>query len=389
MKRAKVIFWLLIVLIMAGLLLWLLQHRPNALPPIKQEPAVAPATNAPSIAITQASNNESPPYPAKPADLPESAWARMLTYFEQTKSQNSPLEFYARAVDQNGNPVSGATLNLEISRFDERWIFRPDLKKVTDENLIQHKKIDLISAADGRFSYTEGKGIGIDIISVGKYGYYWERPSTMGTFDYAGGRRVGNTWDMTNAFNHDTGYSFHLWKKGEMEPLIPISGQVKMNYEIQGQWVSNYFVQFAPARVEWTNFDGADLAIKGVRRSSGNADRPYEFTFTLFVPNGGMLISEDSYAYLAPSAGYQSSWTFENKPQNSPPDFPWTKTTYFKLRGGKMYAGVRLGFCNNGFSFSLDGYLNPNGSRNLEPDPDKLINDSEEIRRIDKATRIN
>jgi hypothetical protein len=46
-----------------------------------------------------------------------------------------------------------------------------------------------------------------------------------------------------------------------------------------------------------------------------------------------------------------------------------------------------MGFCNNGFNFSFDGHLNPNGLPNLEPDPDKLITDPEEIRKLDEQTR--
>jgi hypothetical protein len=48
-----------------------------------------------------------------------------------------------------------------------------------------------------------------------------------------------------------------------------------------------------------------------------------------------------------------------------------------------------VGFCSNtGFNFSFTGYLNPTGSRTLEPDPEKLITDPEEIRRIDEQTRV-
>jgi len=34
------------------------------------------------------------------------------------------------------------------------------------------------------------------------------------------------------------------------------------------------------------------------------------------------------------------------------------------------------------------GYVNPNGSRNLEPDPQKLITDPVEIQRLDEQTRV-
>ncbi len=161
-----------------------------------------------------------------------------------------------------------------------------------------------------------------------------------------------------------------------------------MDSVTNGQWVSNYFISFIPPRVERTSFPGMDLCIQGVRRMSGTPDRPYEFSFTLTVVEGGISMSEDIYPYRAPDDGFQPSWSFENKPQLNPPDFPWTRVCFLKLRSGRVHAGVRLGFCNGGFDLSFDGYLNATGSRNLEPHPEKLITDPEEIRRIDQQTRV-
>jgi len=45
-------------------------------------------------------------------------------------------------------------------------------------------------------------------------------------------------------------------------------------------------------------------------------------------------------------------------------------------------------YCRNGaFDLGFEGYINPKGSPSLAPDPEKLITDPAEIRRIDEQTR--
>jgi hypothetical protein len=162
-----------------GGLFWLWHLWPRQLRPSKGEASAAvEASNIPSITTPTVSNAPSQ-YPPKPSGLTEDAWARMVWYFERTKARNSPIEYYARAVDQDQNPVAGATLSLEVTRFDERWLFRPDLKKVTDDDLLVHQEVKQVSDRDGRFSYSEGKGIGVDVMNVETDGYLWERPQTM------------------------------------------------------------------------------------------------------------------------------------------------------------------------------------------------------------------
>ena len=62
------------------------------------------------------------------------------------------------------------------------------------------------------------------------------------------------------------------------------------------------------------------------------------------------------------------------------------KDFYVKIRGGKKFGMITWHWgSENGVS--ITGYLNPTGSRNLEPDPAKLITAPAEIQRLDEATR--
>jgi len=209
------------------------------------------------------------------------------------------------------------------------------------------------------------------------------------SYEPGGKRTVNRLVEMANAFDSKKGYTFHLWRKGAAERVIPITMGVNMDNESQGEWVSNYFVGFVSGKMQWTPFPGTDLIISGVRHLTGISDRPYEITFTLRVAQGGLVVADDAYPFHAPEAGYQPSWTFEDKPMTQGPEaLPWTKTLYFKLRGGRMYAGARVSFHKAGFNIGFDGYLNPNGTPNLEPDPQKLITDPAEIQRLDEQTRV-
>jgi hypothetical protein len=358
-------------------------ERPAANP---QSP-VSNITSTASTARLEAAELEA----QRPADADDEGWEWILKVRRMMLEMNQPVEFYLRVIDQHDNPVAGAGLTAALSRVDENKLKPKNFLHLQMGDEIVHEPLRLESDTDGwiRFHGRTGKAVFWD--NLAKEGYLWSTPLSLGSLVFEPGkRRALGSLEMADAFDPSKGYTFHMWKKGEAERLVPISIGVNLDVKDHGEWVSNYFVRFLPPKVEWTNFAGADLMIQGIRRLTGDPNRRFEFTFTMSVPSGGILFTSDAYPYRAPSGGYQTSWSFENKPQNYPPDFPWTKAAYVKLRGGAMYAGLQVGFCSNtGFNFSFTGYLNPTGSRNLEPDPEKLITDPEEIRRIDEQTRVN
>ena len=65
----------------------------------------------------------------------------------------------------------------------------------------------------------------------------------------------------------------------------------------------------------------------------------------------------------------------------------WNLPYYVRARNGKVHGALQIDFFQRQRGFLVTGYLNFDGSRNLEPDPEKLITDPEEIRRIDTVTR--
>ncbi len=381
-----------VLLLLATLLgvMWVLllrhHHAPEKEGPIPSKPAASNSIDtgelAPKAAAQSGLENGEP---ARPAGVEAEGWAYLLRVRRLLLAANQPIEFYARIVDQENQPIADALVKLSLSRVDENLVRArfPNLK-MGDEIVVD--SIQLRSDARGWVRLTGRTGKSLAVESVEKDGYLWSSPR-IGSFLYeAGGRRVGYV-GMEAAFDSSKGYVFHLWRKGDVEPTVPVSIRVNMDQVSSGGWISNYFVNLISGKWGTDPVEHTDLGIHGVRHLTGLKERPYEFTITLSVPHGGIVVSGDYYPYRAPRDGYRNSWTFLNKPMTgSLEDGPWTKTMYMKLRGGRAYAGFRVTFQKTGFDLAFDGVVNPAGSTNLEPDPAKQITDPEEIRRLDEET---
>ncbi|MCP4996623.1 MAG: hypothetical protein GY934_23045 [Gammaproteobacteria bacterium] len=92
------------------------------------------------------------------------------------------------------------------------------------------------------------------------------------------------------------------------------------------------------------------------------------------VVDGGLQITEDPYPYLAPETGYVQTLRYGAK--RGDPDWysEVEQQIYFKHAGNYGTCKLRLDAVYDGdIRFFCDrAYINPNGSRNLEPDKNKI-----------------
>jgi hypothetical protein len=116
-----------------------------------------------------------------------------------------------------------------------------------------------------------------------------------------------------------------------------------------------------------------DLTVQCIR-SERNADKRFDWTFTLGVPGGGLIESTNEFMFLAPDGGYQPSFQISHRING--PD--WTgqeKHKFFvKSQDGQHYARIQITIMpdyGQNAAYDLEWYLNPNGSPNLESAPDK------------------
>ncbi len=215
MKRT---IWIILILV-ALLCLWLFLRKPPQVPQQSVTPQTpSQPTNVVSVpAITNAPHQPTPPQPTpatnafvRPASIDEATWNRALVNRQVILSENQPIEFYSRIVDQEGQAIEGAKLKLKVSRMDETMFAPTNYIHWDPANAVQDIPFELLSDANGWVCLTNITGQLVQINDLSKEGYSWTMPQ-IGSFGYGPERAVGYA-GMEDAFNPAKGYVFHLQK---------------------------------------------------------------------------------------------------------------------------------------------------------------------------------
>jgi hypothetical protein len=249
----------------------------------------------------------------------------------------APIEFYGKVVDETTNPVAGVNIHF-------RWSEKPAADGM--------KSADTQSDSSGLFSLHGEKGRSLTVW-FSKDGYYSTHKGEQ-TFLYALGQDIYSP-DPQNP----TIFSLH--RKGKAESLISL----KQNYRIprDGTPVAidlttgkdttggtgNFVVQC------WTDDQG---------KTSGQR---YDWHCLVTIPGGGLVLSDNEFAFQAPDTGYVPSAEIK-----MPADLPDWKSDvdlkfFYQLPDGR-YGRMTFSMIAGGHHFCMiDSVLNPSGSRNLEP----------------------
>ncbi len=263
-----------------------------------------------------------------------------------------PFQFVGRVVDQNGYPVSNASVRWGANN-------NPDPNKSGTLG-------ETTSGADGFFS-VESTGIGL-YVEVSKSGY--DRiPSELGggkRGSYGGfvtGGRLGNTDSPMGTAEAPS--IFVLRKMGETVPLVRVTERPikvpKDGSPVQVDLATGRTTQQGDLTVQcWTNDHAKD------------ADGHYHWQCLLTVPGGGLIERTDPMAFEAPSDGYKPSVEL------GPPVEKWSSRAereYFVRLSDNRYAQISFRMRTGGeHFFVIESYLNPEpGNRNLEFDPAKVV----------------
>ena len=260
----------------------------------------------------------------------------------------TPIAFYGKVIDQNGDSVPGATVNYgALDKFD------------APGSQYQGK-----SDANGHLSIN---GIGGVVLNVGvrKEGYYMIDGKSANAFAYG----VGPDSTRRQAPTKDNPATFVLQKMGITEPLIPLStGGVRVPKD--GTPVS---INLATGQRENLGLDGVKVEVWTDDRTT-NAKGHYDWRCRVSVPGGGLLERKEQFDFEAPAVGYEE---FDEIAMESA-DPSWRKRfkkDYFARLPSGSYARFQVEFTSGGDHFFIvKSYLNPNpGSRNLEFDPNKVV----------------
>jgi hypothetical protein len=181
--------------------------------PIPPKPTNVIPTSAISNTPIQPTPPQSTPITnafVRPASINEVTWNRVLINRQVILSENQPIEFYARIIDQNQQPIKGAKLKLKISRMDETMFVPANYIHWDPAKAVQDITVELLSDVNGWVCITNKTGQLIQINDLSKDGYSWTMPP-IGSFGYGPERAVGYA-GMEDAFNPNKGYIFHLQK---------------------------------------------------------------------------------------------------------------------------------------------------------------------------------
>lgn len=312
---------------------------------------------------------------------PQRATAASTAYaqiaYKLAMAENQELRFFARIVDQSGSPVPNAHVRVVHSRFDEDWIIRP----VNESPGLILTTNDLISDANGWCALAGGKARSLRVVEISKQNYVWDNLKSSEGFHYSLRSVSLKNQELPDYMNSQRGVLLPIWKK---QPNTTAIIRVDCSLNLKIPEVTEYEIPLMgeasalKLRIRMPRIYPTDVAKA--------ADREIIFE----IHQGEIQETADHYPYLAPESGYSNQWKRAFEP-SKPSHFSngWKEQYYLRARSNKLYGALQIVFSTLGSgSFVVSGYLNPTGSRNLEPDPEKLITDQEEIRRLDEQTRL-
>jgi hypothetical protein len=355
MKTRKAIFLALLVIAVA-VVVWFYIRRPP------DQAAVQPAT------VETKQTDEAKQTPVAPAPVQKRQAAASPTVASQPAPENNPaalierrrnqmeeerqrglnewrtpIEFYGKVIDENTNPVAGADIHFE-------W---------TDLSPKGNSEKAATSDANGLFSLQNEAGKHL-IVQVSKPGYYAYQP-VGAAFSYAG----ENQNFVPDAANPVV---FRLKKKGVAEPLVVLDKTLPIS--ISGKPLE---LDLKTGKVASPGQE--TVIMEFVKRAPENPDdRLYDWSFRITVPNGGLVLSTNEFAFSAPEQGYEPSDLVEMKSSLGDDWQSRMRREYFlKLPDGN-FARVVLDLMSHNGSLKVQAFVNPSGSRNLEFDPQQTAN---------------
>lgn len=348
MKARRTIIVLVVLILVFGVV-WLLNQKHEA-PLVKSPsqtlpaPASTPAFTPPPPIISKEARQQ-PGGPYAPAD-PRWADRRSRREADPLYEWKTPIAFYGKVLDQDGNPVAGATA-------DVIW---------TDISANGSSQMEVISDGAGLFSITDIRGKHMTV-QVTKEGYQRQLTGAQSAFEYAG------FWELTyHEPDAKNPVIFRLRKKIEAEPMIQ-RGPTFLGASNDGAPTS-----FDLSTGRKAAGGSGDIALRITK--GPKADKRFDWTATVEGTGGAELIeSADEFMATAPADGYKPQWTFSQKATDEQYQSEVQTKFYVKTGDGK-YARVEMRIIpeyNETAAVDLTVYLNPSGSRNLEFDRKKVV----------------
>ena len=260
------------------------------------------------------------------------------------------IVFYGKIEDQFSNAIANATVNFGV--------------RIINGYESTVKRGQVTSDANGLFTISGYKGQDLGI-GVEKSGYVFVSMNGSGIYS--------KMWPEDQRAHPDENNPtiIKMWKLQGGEPLIHFSYSARLPYDgtpITFDFHSGKIVN-----------SGGDLIIRLKCPIKSNTSQQYDWE-AIIQPVDGGIVSSDSgmeLQFQAPDSGYDSEYDIKNAKDVKPWSSAFHGGFYLKSRGGSSYGKFDLGIVIYAIKeglvpITIEGYINPAGSRNLEIDPAKV-----------------
>jgi hypothetical protein len=341
MKKQRIIF--LVVIAIAIVIWWFFPRRaPETI--MQTVNTNSQSTDSKASGANEATAQASNVQPAAGSQYP--AQNAVMEYLQKVKAEpqydgKQPISFYGRVVDESNNAVMGANIHFNWNGMSSTG----------------NSQADTVSDGNGFFSLTGEHGKYL-YVTVGKEGYYSAGNARGEGFEYAN--------PANGLFTPDAGNPvvFYLREKGVGVDLITsqngMSADLQIHIQRDGTPVEVDFYQ------RKTSSSG-QMQVTEIKPDLANWKQATNWSFQLSIPDGGFIVENDEFPFMAPELGYQPVVGFNF--QKSKPDWTTDISTNYYIEFGTP---PRFGWLHieTGISYGgaiLTYAINPDGSRNLEP----------------------
>lgn len=300
----------------------------------------------PRLSSGQPLSQSTAPAPVEPGLTKEEQIRKALSTYN-----DEPIRFYGKLVDQFGNPVPSAIVDFTVRVIN-------GYESTTDRGRT-------VSDAAGMFSISGYKGQDLSV-NPSKAGYVLS--SIHGIFNYS------HLFPESERVHPDPGNPtvIEMWKLQGAERLI--------SFRIEG---------YVPCEGTPADFDlqtgervqsGGDVTLTVWSTNAPSLKNGYSWKARIQAVQGGLVQAfnvRPEQMLGAPESGYAGSFDLNYNYEVRPWSSRFTGAFYFTSRGGQFYGRLTLQILSDvvkdgGAYVSIQGMLNPAGSRDLEVDP-KLV----------------
>jgi hypothetical protein len=338
MKRLRLIFIALVVLLFATIICWrYFLNVPQATTGTAASDNLSTETNALSVPTIRPRSNEEvgTSYPPPVGAYEQNTVALRTVVNTWSNQVQRPIVFYGKVVDENEQPVQAANVSFSWGQLVPEKSF--ETNAITD--------------SDGLFSIAGLTGAFLGV-HVEKSGYYAVK-TNQSHFQY---------WGISDstAFQPDKNSPvvFHLRKKGAEAQLKIATLNVKIPLE------------GIPVEIDLLNQNSGttgQLQVTQVKPTYETWKKASEWSFHMEIPDGGFIEEQDEFPFEAPETGYQSVANFDFRRSNTNWATDIRKSYYIKFGNPPTYGQLTVLTDISWAGARLSYAINPDGSRNLEP----------------------